>query len=842
MPITELPGNAPKATPGADQLKEEIVELTEEGAVPGAESTPTDDGGEIVELDGEEAVAATTEFYENLLGTDVLPELTAKGLMPELLELIDADKESRKEYDEQYAEGIKRTGLGGEAPGGATFQGASRTVHPLLSKAAIDYASRAMGELFPGGGQVVRDEVLGQSDDFNSKEERTAYAERCDKAKRIAALMNWQLVHDVPEFRAEMDKLLTQTPLAGSQFLFWAWDPKRNRPTCRYWPTDNVWFDYNASSAATAERLTLVEEITEIEFKRRVRSGEYYVPEGEAVPSSPWPEDQSEAQKATDKAQGVTHAFNARVGYHMIGRTYTMLEIEGEEHPYCIVSDLGNDRMLSCVRNWEEEDKTNEALVWATEVPFLPWRGALSMGLVQFIGSLAGAATGSMRALLDSAHLNNFPAVLRVKGANFAGQSETVEATGSMEVEGGIAGDVDIRKLMMPLPYNPPSAVLYQLLGLVTELGESFVQVALKNLAEGRNDMPVGTTLALIEQGLKTLSGIHARLHAAMTVMLKVVYRLNRMYITDDEIRNAAGVLLARREDFQGPMDVVPVSDPEVFSDAQRYAQLQMVAQRAKEMPMLYNLRKVEELILARTRIPNADALLNPEEVPEEANAVTENVKMSMGKAVVALPHQDHLAHLQVLIDFLKDPMLGMNALIAPRYIPLALQHIADHMVMWYATQFEKVLGTDVLRDETGDIDLTAVWEEKDPKSRKELDKLFAEASPLATKATADTFAQVPAIIAEAQALIQQLMPQPMTEPSVQVAHLKAQVDAQRSQLDLQKEQLKQASETARNTEDNNTKLIIARMEEQLTLLTTAHQARESAKKNAMTNGNLVGG
>ncbi len=530
--ITELPGNDPVAPPNPEELEAEIIKLPEEGGAAGEQSIATDDGGEIVKLEADKAVAETEDFYENLLGTDVLPVVEARTLMPELLELIDADKQSRKEYDEQYAEGIRRTGLGDDAPGGAQFQGASKTVHPMLSKASIDYASRAMGELFPGGGQVVRDEVLGQSDDFGSKEERQAYAARCDKAKRIAAMMNWQLVHDVPEFRQEMDKLLTQTPLAGSQFLFWAWDPKRNRPTCRYWPTDNVWFDYGASSAATAERLTLVEEITEVEFRRRVRSGEYYVPEGEAVPSSPWPEEQSEAQKATDKAQGSTHEFNARVGYHLIGRTYLLMSIEGEEQPYCIVSDLGNDRMLSCVRNWEQEDKTQEALVWATEVPFLPWRGALSMGLVQFIGSLAGAATGSMRALLDSAHLNNFPAVLRLKGANFAGQSETVEATGSLEVEGGIAGDSDIRKLMMPLPYNPPSAVLFQLLGLVSELGESFVQVALKNLAEGRNDMPVGTTLALIEQGLKTLSGIHARLHAAMTVMLKVVYRLNRLYIT----------------------------------------------------------------------------------------------------------------------------------------------------------------------------------------------------------------------------------------------------------------------------------------------------------------------
>src|SRR5690606_3395262 len=159
----------------------------------------------------------------NLLGTELFPVLEAQKIVTELVDSIKADKQSREDFDKVYAEGIRRTGLGDDAPGGASFQGASKAVHPLLSKAAIDYASRAMGELFPGGGQIVRDEVLGQSDDFGSKKEREAYAARCDKAKRIAALMNWQLVHDVPEFRLEMDRLLTQTPLAGSQFMFWCW-------------------------------------------------------------------------------------------------------------------------------------------------------------------------------------------------------------------------------------------------------------------------------------------------------------------------------------------------------------------------------------------------------------------------------------------------------------------------------------------------------------------------------------------------------------------------------------------------------------------------------------------
>lgn len=843
MPITSLPGGDPERP---EEEIEDQVEIVEEDAPEEEGLELTDDGGAVVEIDGQQEVEDNIDFFDNLLGTELFPVLEAQKIVTELVDSIKADKQSREDFDKVYAEGIRRTGLGDDAPGGASFQGASKAVHPLLSKAAIDYASRAMGELFPGGGQIVRDEVLGQSDDFGSKKEREAYAARCDKAKRIAALMNWQLVHDVPEFRLEMDRLLTQTPLAGSQFMFWCWDERRNRPTCRYWPTDNVWFDYNATSASAAERLTLVEEITHTEFMRRVARGEYVMPEGQELSGSIQPEDQTEAQKATDKAQGVQPVFDLREGFHLMARCYTYLDIEGEERPYCLVIDLTNDVIVSCVRNWDPKDDKFEALQWAIEVPFLPWRGALSMGLIQFIGSLAGTATGAMRALLDSAHLNNFPAVLKLKGANTPGQNATVEATGMVDIEGGNATmDQDIRKLAMPLPYNPPSPALMQLLGLVTEMGEGFVQTALKNLAEGRHDMPVGTTLALIEQGLKTLSGIHARLHNAMTQMLKVVYRLNRLYITDEEIKDAAGVLLARRDDFQGPMDVVPVSDPEVFSDAQRYAQLQIVAERALKVPGLYNMRKVEELILQRTRIPNAAALLNPEEIPEEANAVTENVKMSMGKAAIALPHQNHLAHMQVLLDFLRHPMFGMNPLIAAKYLPNALKHLADHMVLWYAKQFEKVLDEAVLVDEHGPINLEEVWEEKDPEARSEMDALFATASPHVLGASDSLFAKVPEVIQQAQQVLQAFTPQPAPDPSVQTAQIRAQIDKEKEQAALQKTAMQEQAETARNTEDNQTKLTIAEMEAQLT---RESMMRERADKdrvipgNAMINGDLEGG
>lgn len=822
MPITNLPGG-PDDRPGdEEEVEGEVAELEEGESEPG-DAVDTDDGGAIVTLEEEDAnQLPKPEFYANLIGSSVLSQQDANSIVVELIDLIHDDKESRKDFDDMYAEGIRRTGLGKDAPGGAEFEGASKVVHPMISKACIEYASRAVGELFPGGGQVVRDFVPeGDDGDIDAK--------RIEKAARLTRFYNWQLVYDVPEFRLEMEKLLTQTPLAGSQFLFWRWDEVNARPVPTYWPTDNVWFPYGAASACTADRLTLVEEISDTEFKRRVRSGEYSADaplQGDMIN-----DDLSEAQKATDKAQGTEKAFVAsKIGYHLIARTYCDLEFEGDPKPYCIVTDLTNNIALSVVRNWEESDEKCRKMDWANEIPFLPWRGALTLGLIQFIASLAGGATGAIRALLDSAHINNFPAALKLKGTNFVGQSQNVSATGLTDIEGGAAGNDDIRKLVMAFPYNPPSNTLVTLLGTLTDYGSDFVQTSIKNLADGHRDMPVGTTLALIEQGLKTLSGIHGRLHAAMAGVLRTVHRINRMYITDEEITNDVGILLAKREDFQGPMDVIPVSDPEVFSDIQRFAQMQLIADRAATKPELYNQRKVEEMILRRSKIPNADKLLVADPEPTEQNAVTENIRMAMGQPAAVFPHQDHLAHIQVLLDFLKDPLLGSNTLIAPKFVPLALQHLADHIVLWYADQFDKVMSPS-LQDTDGVVNLQDAWEEKDAKVRAEIDKLFATASPRITAQTQATFMKIPELIQQAQQLLQAVSPQPQATPDKMV-------DAKNDQAKIEFEKWKvgvvESNKKAIADSDNNTKLTIANLEAQLTALTD--------RVTAMNNGNLRGG
>ena len=786
----------------------------------------TDDGGAIVKLGEDEQApppADETDFYANL-ALD-LTDADLSILENQLKEAIDRDIKAREERDKQQEEAIKRTGIGGEAPGGASFLGASRTVHPMLAKACIDFGSRAIAELFPSNGPV-KDYIPGE-----------ATQARVDKARRKVSLMNWQFLKQMPEFYNELEQLLVQDPLGGSQYMRIIWDSKRKRPLPQFIPIDEVYLPEGTTNYYTSERITYAEVITQLEFESRIRQKIYR--EVPVPPPSQAPE-ATKSSEASKKIEGVTQGTYNKPGLRRVFLCETYLEIEdklseqfrlagedrqGEEgrdypeeapKPYLVSQDEHTGKILAIVRNWEEEDKTEEPIRWMTDFPFLAWRGAVGVGLGQVIGSLSASATGALRALLDSAHINNIPTLLKLKGANMPGQSIETGVGQMIEIEGGVAPDQDIRKLIMAIPYNEPSVVLLQLLGFVTQEADSVVRTTFEKFVEsGRSDMPVGTTLALIEQGMKVLSGIYRRMHSSMGRLIQHLHRINRMYITDDMIRNETGELLAKRSDFEGPLDVVPVSDPEIFSDVQRFAQMQMVAQRAITLPMLYDLRKVEELILERTKIPNAKELLVPSNAPKEMNAVNENMSMALGRPVAAFPEQDHLAHIQVHTDFEESPFFGSNPLIAPKFMPLYVQHMVEHIVMWYVTHVVNTVSQEAGRD------MGELIKYRDPETRAELDRALAAASSGVLLDSQKAFAALPPILEKAmkiaQAYQQANMPQdPNVAASLQIAQMttasqdkatdskeriegaKLQQKAQETKQGYSEEQLKQMQETAR--------------------------------------------
>jgi len=747
-----------------DEPQEPQGELVDMPEVEPSDVEDTEDGGAIVTLD-DKMPDVSGEFYDNLAET--IPEDDLKTLASEFIELIERDREARKKRDEQYEEGIRRTGLGDDAPGGAQFQGASKVVHPMLTEVCVDFASRAAKELLPPQGPV-KDNIIGE-----------ITSEKIQKARRKTALMNWQLTTQSPEFRSEMEQLLTQVPLGGAQYMKVTWDEAKNRPNFLFVAIDDIYLPFAASNFYSAQRKTHVQYLTRLDYERRVKSGMYR--DVDLTPVSMEPE-RSSADIANDKIEGRTATSYNEDGLRTVFEIYATAEIEGDPAPYIISVDKSTGEVLSIYRNWAEDDDTQEELQWLVEFPFVPWRGAYPIGIVHMIGGLSAATTGALRALLDSAHIQNAPTMLKLKGGSKGGQTLSIQPTQVEEIEGGLNVD-DVRKLAMPLPFNPPSPILFNLLSFLVDAGKGVVKTTMDDATDTSQYAPVGTTLAKIEQGMTVFSAIHARLHNSMSRMLGILHRLNAMYLDDKDVEQEVGEEIATRKDFNGPMDVVPVSDPNIFSETQRFAQIQAVAQRAAAIPGMYNQRKVEERILEVLKIQNGKDLLNPEMTPKMQNAVNENVAATMGRPIVAFPEQDHLAHLKTHLAYLVNPALGMSKLIAPTYIPGILNHIKEHVALWYASEVYD-LGTGAANEDIGD----AMKGLKTTEERQAFDRMLAEASQTVVESASDAFSALPAVIEQAISTMQQFQPQPAPDPKLQLdmqdAQRKAQYDQGRLQVD----------------------------------------------------------
>jgi len=754
--------------PAQDQPPEDVSNLFADSDI---EELPN--GGAIITTKTEGPME-NEDFYRNLADDlDLEMDEDFGGLALRYIELVEKDRRARQKRDEQYEEGIRRTGLGNDAPGGANFSGASKVVHPIMAEACIDFASRAIKELFPPDGPV-RTNIIGDVD-----ENKMAMAER----KRD--FMNWQLTQQIEEFRDEQEQLMTQLPLGGSQYMKLWYDEKKRRPCAEFLPIDNVLLPFAAVNFYTAQRVTEVHDITQYEFERRVSSGLY---KDVSWVSSAMTLDETKSQKATDRIEGRNQGENED-GMRRIYHVYTWLEIKGDEYtkgesaPYILMIDDYSSEAIGLYRNWEEGDDTMAKLDWIVEYKFIPWRGAYAIGLPHLIGGLSAALTGSLRALLDSAHINNAATLLKLKGAKLSGQSMQVEVTQIAEIEAAPGID-DIKKLAMPMPFNPPSPVLLQLLGWLTDAAKGVVTTSEEKIADVNANAPVGTTQALIEQGAAVFSAIHARLHASQSRVLKVLGRINRWYLEDMQRDEIVEGLEINREDFFRSADVVPVSDPHIFSETQRMAQTQAVMALMEKNPDLFNRQAVIQRFLKQIKVPNINELLIQAPGPEKSDAATENVAMSIGQSANAYPEQDHLGHIQVHLDYAKDPVYGGNPLISPVFSPKVIEHLKQHIVLWYLNRMNGYV-----QKTTGEkLDYYGAM--PDPKP---VDKIFGTVSQHVMLDTKETLAGIMPAIQQIMEQAQKSKPQPDMPPDAQVLLQTSMAETQRrAQRDQQELALKQ--------------------------------------------------
>ena len=677
------------------QLQEqEIAELEDylgldEGQAEG-EIIELEDGSVVVNLEQTKGPKESPEFYANL--AEVFDEGSLDQLAQNYLDFIDEDKEARKQRDKQYEEGLRRTGLGKDAPGGATFDGASKVVHPVMAEACVDFAASSAKELLPPEG-IAKTNIKGAIDRM-----------KLEIAERKVNFLNWQLAEQIPEYRDEMEQLLTQLPLGGSQFLKWRWDEEQRRPMCEWIPIDNILLPYASTNFYTSQRATEVQDITEDVFLQRVDSGLYREIDASYTSDAPI-DDQTQSEKANNKIEGKQESGKNVDGMRRIYEITCFLRLdddettEGRRAPYILTIDESTSKVLSLYRNWADGDEKFEKLDWYVEFKFIPWRGAYAIGLPHLIGGLSAALTGALRALLDAAHISNSQTMLKLKGGRIGGQSDRIEPTQVVEIEGAPGVD-DVRKLAMPLPFNQPSSVLFNLLGWLTDAAKGVVTTAEEKIGDASNNMPVGTTQALIEQGAKVFSSIHARLHRSQAKSLKIISRINNWYLS--EMDNQSGEEIEVR-DFAYNSDVRPVSDPNIFSETQRLAQNQALLQMATAAPPgMFDLRAVYNRIVRQLKIPEADEILPNPQGAKESNPALENVSMTMGRHAAAYPDQDHIAHLEVHLEYAENPVYGGSPVIGPTFTPMALEHIKQHLMLYYLQSMRNVVakasgGKDVL-------------------------------------------------------------------------------------------------------------------------------------------------
>ena len=789
MSDDEVEAAGPSALTLFDEMEDETPEVEE-----------LPDGSAIVRMeDDSKGPDGEPDFYENL--ADVLDSYDLSKLAHKYVELIEKDKEAREERDKQYEEGLRRTGLGHDAPGGAQFTGASKVVHPLMAEACVDFSARAIKELFPADGPV-KTKIIGETTD-----------EKVERAERKRDYMNWQLTEQIEEYRDEEEQLLTQLPLGGSQYMKIWYDDQKRRPCAEFVPIDNVYLPFAAVNFYTAGRVTEVQDITQETFEERVESGLYV--DIDIVRASMEPEE-SKSEKANNKIEGRKSQADNVDGVRRVYHIYTWLSLEDDNYsdskraPYVLMIDDLTTEVVGLYRNWADGDETMTKLDWLIEFKFIPWRGAYAIGLPHLIGGLSAALTGSLRALLDSAHITNAPTMLKLKGAKMSGQSLTIEPTQVSEIEGAPGID-DIRKIAMPLPFNQPSQVLLELLGWLTTAAKGVVTTSEEKIADITSNAPVGTTQALIEQGAAVFSAVHARLHDSQRRVLKVIARLNNWYLDEQVKGEMVEDLEVTKEDFAKNSDIVPVSDPHIFAETQRYAQIQTLAARAQANPDLYNRLAVEKRILKQIRLPDINEVLpDPNEV-KEMNPALENVAMTFGRHAGAFPRQDHLSHIQVHLDYLQDPMYGANPIMAPAFIPLCLEHLKQHLTLWYLNQVDSYSSAALNRP------FNVLKEQTLPQGA---DQLLAAVAQHVHKDTGETFKALPPIIQNAIAAIKQLSGSPPADPATQAFiqtsmaetqrratkdQAEMQLEAAKLQQDMQLATQKLQADMAKNTENNLT-------------------------------------
>jgi len=640
----------------------------------------TNEKGEKVRVDIDQDQTEKDEevfernHYANL--AEELDEREVAKVGKDLVRAYEDDKSSRKNWEDQYSKGLRMLGVIVEDRQDP-FPGASGVHHPLLAEAATQFQARAIAEMFPAGGPV-KTQIIGKTTD-----------KKLEQAQRVQDFMNFQVTQEIPDYFNELDQMLFYLALAGSAFKKIYFDNTLDRICSKFVPAEEFVISMENTDLETADRYTQVMKLTRTEIRKHQISGYYKdIPLTKSDPNTGATSGDM-VEQTLQRLEGMTPSMASKI--HTLLEVHTNIDLGEDEDelalPYIITIDYESQRVLSIRRNWKEEDSLKRKRTYFIHYKYLPGLGFYGFGLIQMIGGLQHASTGALRALLDSAAFANLNGGFRAKGARIEGGDITISPGEWVEVEA--YGD-DLRKSFIPLPFKEPSPTLLQLLGVLTESGRRFASIADAMIGDSAGSGPVGTTIALIEQGSKVFSAIHKRIHQAQGREFKLIYELNGEYLDDEYSFEVIGEnKKIRRKDFSASISVVPVSDPNIFSQAQRIALAQTGLQLARETPDVVDVKEATRRFLQALSIPDyMDLIIEDEDTPRR-DPVSENMAILNTMPIQVFEDQDHQAHMQVHSQFMNDPRFGGNPEAKERLYPAMLAHIGQHMAYLYQQQMQ---------------------------------------------------------------------------------------------------------------------------------------------------------
>ena len=714
-----------------DNEPEIDIEVMDEGEEP--EVVVDEDGSVTVDFGGPEELEEEHEgeHSENLV--EYIDQSDLEMIASDLIESFSTDRESRKDWAMSYIKGLDLLGMRTEDRS-QPWQGASGVFHPMLTEAVVRFQAQAMGELMPSAGPA-RSKIIGK-----------VTPEKFEQSQRVENELNYLIVEEMPDYRDEMEQMLFKLPLAGSAFKKIYYDPLLERPVSLFVPAEDFVISYGASNLRTCPRFTHVMKKTPNEVLELQVNGFY------ADIELPEPvQDITDIEEKYGELDGSEHVGNDD-DRHTILEMHVDIDLpepfddpDGIARPYVITIDKSSTKILSIRRNWREEDQKKRKRMHFVHYPYLPGMGFYGTGMIHLIGGLAKSATSILRQLIDAGTLSNLPAGLKTRGLRIKGDNTPLMPGEfrDVDVPGG-----SIRDAIYPLPYKEPSAVLYQLLGNVVEEGRRIGSVADIQVGDMNSQAPVGTTLALLERSMKVMSGVQARLHAAMKNELRILSNIVHDFMDEEYSYEIEGDF-NRIDDFDGRIDVIPVSDPNASTMAQRIMQYQAALQLAQQAPQLYDMGKLHRQMLEVLGIPDAGDIIKLPEDIKAKDAVTENMSILKQEPVKAFAYQDHEAHIATHMAAMQDPKIQQIVGQSPfaGAIQAAIQsHITEHVALQYRIEIQKNLGVEMPDPEKPLPE--AIENELSPLIQKAAEKLLAKnqgeaAQKQAAQQAADPLTQI---------------------------------------------------------------------------------------------------